>query len=222
MTEFTMPATRGKAVLEQLRQEIISGELEPGAPVRDAEIAGRLGVSITPVREAIAQLGLERLVDIQPNRKRTVIVLTRKSALELMDVVELLNCTGFAWGVGHLEDGDLLRLRARLGEFEAALAAGDLAAASRAGLAFGNVVIGACGNRELLHQIDLVLARTRRLFALVTDQPPVWDIWLQGCRQVLTHLENQEKDAAVNRYREIYTDLRARVSELPLPGNPAE
>ncbi|MCM2387561.1 GntR family transcriptional regulator [Streptomyces albipurpureus] len=220
MTEFAVPATRREAVLEQLRQEIISGELSPGAPVRDAEIAGRLGVSITPVREAIAQLGLERLVDIQPNRKRTVVVLTRESALELVDVVELLSCAGFAWGVGRLDDTHFVRLRERLAEFDASYAAGNLVAAGRAGLAFGDVVIGACGNSELLHQVDLVFHRTRRLFATVTDGP-VWTIWLQGCHQVLAHLESWERDAAVSRYRRIYTDLRARMAELPLPQSAA-
>jgi len=51
--------------------EIVSRRLLPGTVLKDAEVAARLGVSITPVREAIGQLAAEGLVDIAPNRTRT-------------------------------------------------------------------------------------------------------------------------------------------------------
>ncbi|MDT7626694.1 MAG: hypothetical protein QOF99_7595, partial [Pseudonocardiales bacterium] len=56
---FVVPLTRREAVERQLREEIVSGTLPAGTVIKDAEVAARLGVSITPVREAIAQLAAE-------------------------------------------------------------------------------------------------------------------------------------------------------------------
>lgn len=55
-SSFEVPLTRREAVVRRLRQEIGSGELPAGTVLKDAELAARLGVSITPVREAITQL----------------------------------------------------------------------------------------------------------------------------------------------------------------------
>ena len=63
MSAFEVPLTRREAVVQRLRQEIASGVLAPGTLLKDAELAARLGVSITPVREAITQLAAEGLVD---------------------------------------------------------------------------------------------------------------------------------------------------------------
>ena len=56
---YAVPLTRREAALRQLREEIVTGQLEPGTLIKDAEVAARLGISITPVREAIAQLAAE-------------------------------------------------------------------------------------------------------------------------------------------------------------------
>ncbi|MEV1176196.1 GntR family transcriptional regulator [Nonomuraea sp. NPDC049784] len=69
---FTVPRTRGEAAARQLRAEIVSGVLRPGEVIKDAEIASRLNLSITPVREAIAQLVTEGLIEAMPNRVRRV------------------------------------------------------------------------------------------------------------------------------------------------------
>ena len=107
-----MPLTRREAVARQLREEILSGQLLPGTLLKDAELAARLGMSITPVREAITQLAAEGLVDISPNRTRKVAGFTLKSALDLVDVMELLACAGFAAGTENLTDDHLARLGA--------------------------------------------------------------------------------------------------------------
>ncbi|MDT7672996.1 MAG: hypothetical protein QOD82_898, partial [Pseudonocardiales bacterium] len=160
---FVVPLTRREAVERQLREEIVSGTLPAGTVIKDAEVAARLGVSITPVREAIAQLAAEGLIDIAPNRTRHVTRVTQKNALELIDVMGVLACAGFEWGVHNLTGSHLTRLRERLAEFEANLRAGNVTAAGGAGADFSTIVILASGNRELQTHVDLVVARTLRL-----------------------------------------------------------
>src|ERR1051325_2313060 len=99
---YAVPPTRTAAVVRQLRNEIVTGELRPGTLIKDAELAARLGVSITPVREAIAQLSVEGLIDIAPNRARHVTTVTNENALELIDVMAIVACAAFERGLPNL------------------------------------------------------------------------------------------------------------------------
>jgi DNA-binding GntR family transcriptional regulator len=210
---YAVPPTRKEAVVRQLRAEIVSGELPPGTLVKDAELAARLGVSITPVREAIAQLSVEGLIDIAPNRTRHVTKVTQKNALELIDVMGVLACAGFEWGVDNLTDTHLDMLRLRLKEFTEALRAGNVLSAGAAGADFSTVVILASGNRELQTLVDLVVARTLRILAH-TAESDLWTVWIDGYTETLEALERGDHPAAVERYKQIYVDYRAKVETV--------
>jgi DNA-binding GntR family transcriptional regulator len=215
---FDVPLTRREAVVQRLRAEILSGELPPGTLLKDAELAARLGLSITPVREAITQLAAEGLVDISPNRTRKVAGLSLKSALELADVMELLACAGFAAGVENLTDEHLSRLRARYTDYTDALSRSDVAIAQAAGADFSTIVIMAGGNRELQALVDQVVTRSMRMLSADSDMRRPW---VEGYGEVLELLEKGERERAVARYRQIYTQYRAAIERalLPAPGD---
>ncbi|MEU8615934.1 GntR family transcriptional regulator [Actinoplanes sp. NPDC048791] len=207
---YTVPPTRTAAVVQQLRNEIVTGELPPGTLIKDAELAARLGVSITPVREAIAQLSVEGLIDIAPNRTRHVTKMTQKNALELIDVMGVLACAGFEWGVENLTSTHLDLMRQRQKEFVEGLRTGNVLAAGAAGADFSTIVILASGNRELQSMVDLVVARTLRILAMGAESN-LWDVWISGHDQVLQHLEAGDPAQALERYRQIYVDFRAKI-----------
>ncbi len=213
MSTYAVPPTRREAIVRRLRDEIVSGELPPGTLIKDAELAARLGVSITPVREAIAQLSVEGLIDIAPNRARHVTEVTQKSALELIDVMAVLACAGFEWGVDNLTDSHLQLMHQRLEEFVDGIRAGNIRAGTTAGADFSTVVILASGNRELQSMVDLVVARTLRILALSAESD-LWTVWIEGYAEVLRLLKSGDRDGAVQRYRQIYVDYRARVQDV--------
>ncbi|MEJ8282011.1 GntR family transcriptional regulator [Pseudonocardia spirodelae] len=205
---FAVPPTRREAITRRLREEIVSGALAPGTVVKDAELAGRLGVSITPVREAIAQLVAEGLVDVAPNRTRRVADLDVQGTVDLFDVMGLLACAGVEWGIDNVTDEHLSRLRTRLAEFEDALARHDVTVANAAGADFSTILVLASGNRELQTHVDQVVTRAQRMMALTWDSA-MWTPWTEGYRAVLELLERGERAAAVERYREIFRQCRA-------------
>ena len=210
MTEFEVPLTRAGAVAKRLRFEIASGELVPGSVLKDAELATRLGVSITPVREAITQLAAEGLVDVSPNRTRKVTALSQKSALELVDVMELLACAGFELGMENLTAEQLVLLRQRYAEYTDALDRGDGLVAGSAGAEFSTIIVLAGGNRELQSLLDLVVLRSIRIMSL-TAHREVWEPWRRGYAEVLERLERHELPAALARYKQIYVEYRLAV-----------
>jgi DNA-binding GntR family transcriptional regulator len=210
---YAVPPTRTAAVVRQVRNEIVTGDLPPGTLIKDAELAARLGVSITPVREAIAQLSVEGLIDIAPNRTRHVTKVTQKNALELIDVMGVLACAGFEWGVENLTDTHLDLLRQRQKEFVEGLQSGNVLAAGAAGADFSTIVILASGNRELQSMVDLVVARTTRILAM-TAESDLWSTWIEGHDAIIELLEAGDRPGAVQRYRQIYVDYRAKVEAV--------
>jgi DNA-binding GntR family transcriptional regulator len=210
---YALPVTRKEAVLQQLRTEIVNGKLTPGTVLKDAEVAARVGLSITPVREAIAQLAAEGLIDVAPNRTRHVTHVTRKNALDLIDVMGVLTCAGFAWGVPNLTRTHLVTLRRQYQDFADSLEKGDVTTAAGWGADFSSTITEASGNRELQTHIDLVVARTLRILAL-TPESSVWSVWLEGYRETLELLERDERAAALERYRRIYADYRLCMQTL--------
>jgi DNA-binding GntR family transcriptional regulator len=209
---YAVPPTRTAAVVRQLRNEIVTGALPPGTLIKDAELAGRLGVSITPVREAIAQLSVEGLIDIAPNRTRHVTKVTQKNALELIDVMGVLACAGFEWGVDNLTDAQLAELRVRQAQLVDALRTGDVLAAGAAGAEFSTIVIQASGNRELRSMVDLIVARATRIPA-ITAERRLWQTWIDGHDEILRLLSAGDTRGAAARYRQIYVDYRAQVEQ---------
>lgn len=210
--------TRREAVVQSLREEIVSGDLAPGTLLKDAELAARLGVSVTPVREAITQLAAEGLVDVSPNRTRKVTELNQKTVLELTDLMELLACAGFEWGVNNLTQEHIARMRKRFADYTDGLQRGDLAAAASAGADFTSIVVLAAGNAELQSMLDTVVTRSVRRLALSVDSD-LWDPWVRGYREVLELLESGDRAAASVRYRQIYTEYRAAAEREFRPGN---
>jgi DNA-binding GntR family transcriptional regulator len=204
---YSVPLTRSEAILRQMREEIVTGQLAPGTIIRDAELADRLGVSITPVREAIALLSAEGLIDIAPNRVRRVTHVSQKNALELIDVMCVLACAGVEWGLPNLTELHLAKMRLHLEELTDSLQSGDVAAAASAGADFSAVMISASGNRELQTHVDLVVARIRRLLGL-TAESDLWRPWVDGYSQVMTLLEQGHRQAAMAKYRQIYDEAR--------------
>jgi len=213
---FAIPPTRREAITRQLRGEIVQGTLAPGTVIKDAELAARLGVSITPVREAIAQLVAEGLVDVAPNRTRRIADLNVQDTVDLFDVMGLLACAGVEWGIENITDEHLGRLRTRLAEFEDALARHDVTVANAAGSDFSTILILASGNRELQTHVDLVVTRTQRMMALNWDSA-MWTPWTAGYRAVLELLERGDRAGAVERYRQIYRECRALLGAAEQP-----
>jgi DNA-binding GntR family transcriptional regulator len=211
---FSRPLTLRDAVSRQLRDEIVSGTLPPGAVIKDAELAARLGFSITPVREALAQLAMEGLIEMPPNRAKRVAPLTKQSALELCEIMCLLSVCAFERGVSRLSADDLLAMHAAHADMLAAIARDDRWAASLAGLTFVDIVIRAAGNRELRRMLAIVVARFQRL-VMLRYQDSVGKTTTEMHTHILAALARGDHATAVDAYREQLTRFQRTLEAWP-------
>lgn len=93
MTPITRPQSLTDAVLERLRYEIVSGKLKLGQMLSERVLAEKLGVSKSPVREALAQLRLEGLVRIVPQRGAFVFTLSSEGVRQICEFRRMLERT---------------------------------------------------------------------------------------------------------------------------------
>src|SRR4051795_6025368 len=119
---------RDQAVM-LIREAIVSGELAPGAVVKDAELAGRLGLSVAPVRTALARLADEGLVESKPQSHTRVTPLVLQQVRDAAVVVRAMHELAVREGTPAATDDDVRAMRAANQRFVAAVHAGDLDAA---------------------------------------------------------------------------------------------
>ena len=153
-------------VYRRVRDAIVDGTLGPGEQLRDQELAAWLGVSRTPVREALLRLQQAGLVTALPGRSTTVASLDSRAARDAQAVVAQMHRLAVHDVVGRLTADDLGRMRAANLRFQAALEAGDAAAALDADDELHGIPVAAAGNAALvavLDQFTPVLRRVERL-----------------------------------------------------------
>lgn len=146
-----------------IREAIVNGTLAPGEVIRDQELAQRVGLSRTPVREALARLTEEGLVESKPNAFTRVTPLQRRDAQEAYVVLRTLHELAVREAVPRLTPGRLAELDAANRRFAAALEAGDVEAALAADDEFHGVFIAAAANRALAAAVERLTPLIRRL-----------------------------------------------------------
>jgi DNA-binding GntR family transcriptional regulator len=209
VARLQMPATLREAVVAQLRTAIVAGELAPGALLKDAELAAQLGLSTTPVREALMQLAAEGLVEIEPNRLKRVTPIDLDAMVELFEVQSRLWGLGYVWGAPRIGPDELAHLQRVYAEHAAAIERGDNAVAIAAAHAFHRVFMEASGNRELLR---VSLDRLALIQRFVRLRAP-WLISLEGLAQHRAMLDALDR-GDVQKTIALYEDTSAVLSNV--------
>ena len=135
MTE-TRHVTAQDVVLDALRNEILSGALQPGDQVVQETVAERYGVSRVPVREALRMLEAEGQVVYHPHRGYFVAELSVPDLLEVYRLRELLEAEAIRTAVPRLTDSEVSAIAALLEQVTAASEAGDVMALTAANRRF--------------------------------------------------------------------------------------
>lgn len=206
--EFELPLSRKDTVVRQLRGEILSGRLEPGAAIKDAELAARLGVSVTPVREAITQLISEGFIESLPNKRRRVSALTQKQAIDLMDVLGAVLVAGLERVRGNTSAEWLADFERLTEAFEAALTAEDPDAPAAAFARIVDLIFDAAGNDELRAVMDQVMLRSMGRIQIYPSEH-LRPLWSRALRETARLLGAGDHAAAVERLRRFFAELVA-------------
>ena len=147
-------------VYEVIRQKLILGELEPGAPLSIRTLAEEFGVSAMPVREALRQLASEQALIGAAKKAYRVPDLTPKDAADLFFVRSVLEGAAGELAARNMTEADIRGLERLAEETSAAWLAGDAGGYIKANFAFHSGINGRAENEDLVTMIDALYART--------------------------------------------------------------
>ncbi|MCM1189666.1 MAG: GntR family transcriptional regulator [bacterium] len=141
-------------VFNTLRKAILTGELKPGERLMEIHLANRLGVSRTPIREAIRKLELEGLVTMIPRRGAEVAQITEKSMTDVLEVRRALDALCAELACDRITGAGLENLRTACDAFEAAVRTGDAKKIAQADVALHDIIVQATGNQRLIQLVN--------------------------------------------------------------------
>ena len=141
-------------VFNTLRQAILRGELKPGERLMEIALANRLGVSRTPVREAIRMLELEGLVIMIPRKGAQVAQITEQDLNDVLEVRLGLEELAVRFACERITDEEIKELGLAVKEFEKKMREDDLSAQAEADVKFHEIIYGATHNRRLVQIIN--------------------------------------------------------------------
>ncbi len=158
------PPLRRQEAERRLRNAIVRGDFAPGERLTEDELAAWLGISRTPVREALGRLAAAGLVEIDANRGARVAPLDPAEMLDLVQVSRELVLLAQRLAAERATDDELRAIRAHHEARVAAMRAGDVETVERSALAFHTTILRASRNRELQRVYPMVYPRLERVF----------------------------------------------------------
>lgn len=203
-------------VFNTLRQAILTGELKPGERLMEIHLANRLGVSRTPIREAIRKLELEGLVTMIPRRGAEVAKITEKSMKDVLEVRRTLDALSAELACERITPEDDKALEKACRDFEEAVKTKDTKVIAKADVAVHDIIAAATGNQRLIQLINNLAEQMYRYrFEYIKDATQheriikehriIYESILKKDKEAAaemarTHIDNQEK-AVINRIR---------------------
>ena len=146
MRPVDRPQSLTEIVRDQIRNSIVAGDFDLGSPLSERQLSVSLNVSKTPVREALAQLRLEGLVHIFPQRGAFVFTLSAREVMDLCELRLTLEAAAMRLAFERNPKGLVEGLAGVTRRMEKARAAGDMRDYLAADTSYHQVLFDACGN----------------------------------------------------------------------------
>lgn len=150
-------------VYSVLKEMILNARFEPGARINVEQLAREMGVSRTPVWEAIRRLEHEGLVTNLPNRGVFMSQLDPQQARDLYAVREVLEGMAGRLAANHVADATIKKMEKSLSKQESVVERADVVAYSRLDFEFHALIYEASGNAYLREQLETLKAKMRPL-----------------------------------------------------------
>ena len=186
----TLPAT----VAARLRERIIQGDFPPGARLNERALCDQLGVSRTPLREALRALAAEGLVRIEPKRGAQVVALSAADVREAFEVIGGLEEMSCRLACARATDQEIAEIRALTYEMMASHARHDLPTYFRTNREIHERISLAAHNSLLKQLYDAQNARIQNLRFVSNENRQKWDLAMREHIEMAEALEARDAD----------------------------
>ncbi len=184
-------------VFNTLRKAILRGELKPGERLMEIQLANKLGVSRTPVREAIRKLELEGLVLMIPRRGAEVAEITEKNLRDVLEVRGALEELAVRLACDKITPSRIHELKIAAEEFKKILKSKDITGIAEADVKFHDVIYKATDNKKLVQLLNDLREQMYRYRIEYLKESSVYPHLIEEHEEIIKKIENREKEDAV-------------------------
>ena len=193
-------------VFNTLRERILKGVYKPGERLMEIHLADQLGVSRTPIREAIRMLELEGLVKMVPRKGAQVAKISKEDLQDVLEVRKALDTLSVKLACERITEDEIKLLNNAEREFEKALASKDVREIAEADVAFHDVIHSATKNGRLKSMISNLAERIYRYrFEYIKQQSDGGQARMLEHREIMRCIESRDVESAV-KATEIHID----------------
>ena len=183
-------------VFNTLRRAILRGELKPGERLMEIQLANKLGVSRTPIREAIRKLELEGLVLMIPRKGAEVAEITEKNLRDVLEVRCALEELAVQLACDRIERNRIRELHAAAAHFRDILDSDDITQIAAADEAFHDVIFKATGNERLIQLLNNLREQMYRCRIEYLKKKECYPQLLKEHATIMKAIEEHDKEKA--------------------------
>ena len=141
-------------VYEELKMQILTGGIIPGTRMMEVELAEEMGVSRTPIREAIRKLEKEGLVTIEPRRGAYASMISTEDMVEILEVRQDLEGLAAYFAAERMQDAQLDELKQVSASYNKAVEEGIMEDMIKYDTKFHRIIVDSCHNKILVQMIE--------------------------------------------------------------------
>lgn len=197
-------------VFNTLRQAILRGELKPGERLMEVGLAKKLGVSRTPIREAIRKLELEGLVLMIPRRGAEVAEITEKSMRDVLEVRRALEVLAVSLSSERINSDQIEELKTAAEEFERSLTSDDVTRTAEADVHFHDIIYRSTENQRLIQLLNNLGEQMYRYRVEYLKHKEFHAQISKEHKELISYLEAGQKEAAEGKIG-VHIDKQAQV-----------
>lgn len=205
--------TLHESVYKRLREFILDGEVSPGDRLDERHLSSALGVSRTPIRDAIGRLAAEGLIDYRPHQGNFIKVLTPREFDELYVVRVELECLAVKLATNRVTPEFLDLFEKTVIDSEQAIKEGDLTGFAQADQRMHQTIVQNADNAALSAALERIETLIRLGRHLANRQSEVLDVTRRQRRALLRAFQETDTDAAVQAMRDHIQTARLALAE---------
>ena len=184
-------------VFHTLREAILKGELKPGERLMELQLASRLGVSRTPIREAIRMLELEGLAVTMPRKGAEVAKMTEKDMEDVLKIRKALDELAVGLACVNMTEEELKQLYVALKNFEESIRSGDVKQIAQADVEFHDSIYQAADNPKLVTMLNNLREQMYRYRVEYLKNESIYPRLIEEHQGIYDGLKRKDKEAVV-------------------------
>jgi len=207
--------SRVERAYRQLKDCILNNTFPPGYQALEPEIAKNLGVSRTPVREALIRLEAENLIELIPRRGMRVLPLVASDIIEINQVLTALECMAVELLTKKAHSSDALQpMSDAVEEMALALEQDDIDAWAEAEEKFHRLLVTLAGNKRLTMLVETVRAQAYRARKITLKLRPKPVSSTAAYAEVFSAICDGHWESAIKRHHELRTEISEILKEV--------